>query len=72
MALSRKARDDGDGEFFDPENPVFTGKTKDGKEVVFSLDFDAASVLLSDEKKQQQAEFEEKINENYTIKMDEE
>ena len=47
MALSRKMNDDGDGMFFEGKDPVFKTTTKDGEEVIFSLDLEAADILVS-------------------------
>ncbi len=69
MALSRKA--EGDGQIFNGEEQVFTGKDKDGKEVVFTLDFDDIDILKSEDLLKKEAEFEAKIKEEYQIKTEE-
>ena len=72
MALSRKMNDDGDGLFFEGKDPVFKTTTKDGEEVIFSLDLEAADILVSEEKQDQIREFDKKIHETYTIHVDDE
>lgn len=72
MALSRKLNDDGDGMFFEGKDPVFKTTTKDGEEVVFSLDLEEADALIPEEKQEQLREFDKKIHETYTIQLDEE
>lgn len=72
MALSRKLNDDGDGMFFEGKDPVFKTTTKDGEEVVFSLDLEEADALIPEEKQEQLREFDKKINETYTIHLDDE
>ena len=72
MALSRKMNDDGDGMFFEGKDPVFKTTTKDGEEVIFSWDLEAADILVSEEKQEQIREFDKKIHETYTIHVDDE
>lgn len=72
MALSRKMNDDGDGMFFEGKDPVFKTITKDGEEVVFSLDLEEADALIPEEKQEQLREFDKKIHETYTIHLDDE
>ena len=72
MALSRKMNDDGDGMFFEGKDPVFKTTTQDGEEVIFSLDLEAADILVSEEKQEQIREFDKKIHETYTIHVDDE
>ena len=72
MALSRKMNDDGDGMFFEGKDPVFKTTTIDGEEVIFSLDLEAADILVSEEKQEQIREFDKKIHETYTIHVDDE
>lgn len=72
MALSRKANDDGDGLFFEGNDPVFKATTEDGEEVIFSFDMGEADSLISEEKQAQLREFDKKIHETYTIHLDEE
>lgn len=71
MALSRKMNDDGDGMFFEGKDPVFKTTTKEGEEVIFSLDLEAADALISEEKQEQIREFDKKIHETYTINIEE-
>lgn len=75
MALARKAKNENDGEdgiYYDGKDPVFTGKSKTGEEILFSVNLEEADILLSDEALEKKHDFEAKISEEYTIHLDNE